>query len=400
VSAGDIFAFAGNALLQHRRRTLLSLLGVAVGVTAVVFLTGLGEGARRYVMGQFASLGTNLVIVMPGKVETKGGLPGVGGVPNDLTLDDTLALQRGLRGARRIIPVSLANDTVSYKERRRQLIVVGTTPDFFPARQISIRLGRLLPESALDRGASVAVIGHTVAEELFKETEPIGEVIRVGDARMRVIGVIEERGQQMGQDVDQMVFAPVATVMRLFNRSSLFRILVELNVYGDAELVKQQVIDIIIDRHDEEDVTIISQDAILDSLGGILDALTMAVAGIGGISLVVAGIGIMNVMLVSVSERTAEIGLLKALGANRTQILSVFLTEAALLSMAGGAIGLGLGWASLQLLVSIYPAIPAAAPLWAVATVLALALVTGPIFGVLPALRAMRLDPVAALTRG
>jgi len=400
VSAGDIFAFAATALLQHRRRTLLSLLGVAVGVTAVVFLTGLGEGARRYVMNQFASLGTNLVIVIPGKVETKGGIPGVGGVPNDLTLDDALALQRGLRGAKRVMPVSLGNDTVSYQERRRQLIVVGTTPEYFPARQLVIRLGSPLPESALDRGAPVAVIGHTVAEELFQETDPIGEVIRVGDARMRVIGVVEERGQQMGQDVDEMVFAPVATVMRLFNRSSLFRILIELNVYGDADLMKEQVIAIIIDRHDEEDVTIISQEAILDSLGGILDALTMAVAGIGGISVVVAGIGIMNVMLVSVSERTSEIGLLKALGANRSQVLAFFLTEATLLSLAGGAIGLGVGWASLQLLVSIYPAIPAAAPLWAVAAVLGLAVVTGPIFGVLPALRAMRLDPVSALTRG
>jgi putative ABC transport system permease protein len=400
MSSGDVFAFAATALLQHRRRTLLSLLGVAVGVTAVVFLTGLGEGARRYVMNQFASLGTNLVIVLPGKVETKGGLPGVGGVPNDLTLDDALTLKRSLRGAKRVIPVSLANDTVSYQERRRQLIVVGTTPDFFPARQLEIRRGQLLPESALDRGAPVAVIGHTVAQELFRETDPIGEVLRVGDARMRVIGVIEERGQQMGQDVDQMVFAPVATVMRLFNRSSLFRIIIELNVYGDAELVKQQVIDVIIDRHDEEDVTIISQEAILDSLGGILDALTMAVAGIGGISVVVAGIGIMNVMLVSVSERTSEIGLLKALGANRQQVLSVFLTEAALLSMAGGAIGLGLGWAALQLLVTIYPAIPATPPVWAVATVLGLAVVTGPIFGVIPALRAMRMDPVSALTRG
>ena len=216
----------------------------------------------------------------------------------------------------------------------------------------------------------------------------------------RVVGVLAPKGTQMGQNVDDTVFAPAATVMQLFNRTSLFRIMVELGAHADADLIKEQIIAVMIDRHDEEDVTCITQAAVLESLGGILRSLTLAIGGIAAISLAVAGIGIMNVMLVSVSERTSEIGLLKALGARGKQVLAVFLTESALLSTAGGLLGLGIGTGLLRLLTSFYPAVPATTPAWAIGGVLALAMLTGPIFGVLPAWRAMQLDPVASLSRG
>ncbi len=397
MTIGDVFGMAARALSQHRRRTSLSLLGVAMGATAVIFLTGLGEGARRYVVGEFASLGSNLVIVIPGKTETTGGFPGVGGAPNDLTLDDARAIERRISGARRVIPVALGNDMVSHLERRRQLIVIGTTAEFVPARQLAIARGRNLPTGPFERGAPVAVIGDKVARELFRDADPIGKVIRAGDARMRVIGVLEKRGKQMGQDLDQIVLAPVATVMQIFNRSSLFRILIEVNAHSDSDRIQEQVIALISERHDEEDITCITQEAVIDSLGGILRALTMAVGGIGAISLAVAGIGIMNVMLVSVSERTAEVGLMKALGARQRQILAVFLVEAAMLSTAGGLLGLALGAGLLRIVTLVYPAVPAVTPIWAVLGVLGLTIFTGPLFGVMPAWRAMKLEPVTAL---
>jgi putative ABC transport system permease protein len=399
VRALDVLGFAGNALLQHRRRTFLSLLGVAVGATAVVVLAGLGEGAHRFVLGEFASLGSNIIIVMPGRSETSGSIPGVGGAPNKLTLDDARALERSLHGVRRVIPLAFGNDKVAYLERRRALMVIGSTSGLLSARNLEMARGSFLPEGEMARGAPIAVIGDRVRRELFRDDDPVGKVIRVGDARMRVIGVLAPRGTQMGDDIDDTIIAPVATVMQIFNRSSLMQILVETNAYADSDLIKQQINDLITERHDEFDITCITQEAVIDALGSILRALTLAIMSIGGISLAVAGVGIMNVMLVSVAERTSEVGLLKAIGARPKHILSVFLTESALLSLAGGLVGLSLGVGILKIVVWLYPSLPAAAPLWAIASVLGLTTLTGPLFGVLPAWRAMQLDPVDALTR-
>ena len=214
---------------------------------------------------------------------------------------------------------------------------------------------------------------------------------------MRVIGVLQERGNQLGMDIDDVALIPVASGMRMANKSSVNRIMLDLYPKSDSKPVIAQVKKILIDRHDEEDFTCISQDAVLASLSSILAILTLVVAGIASISLGVAGIGIMNVMLVSVSERTDEVGLLKALGANQRQILQIFLLEATMLSSAGGLIGLASGTALVELGNLLYPRIDAATPLWAIAAVLGLSLGTGIVFGVLPAWRASRLDPVAAL---
>ena len=393
----DVLGFALGALRGHRLRTALSLLGVAIGVAAVVTLTALGEGARRYVLAQFASVGTNMIVVLPGKTETTGAMPGIGGVPNDITLDDAEAVRRGVREVDKVAPMVVGTETVAYGERQRQVALAGATHEMLEVRRLGIAHGRFLPPLAWDRGAPIAVVGTKLAQELFPGTDPVGQVVRVGDWRMRVIGVLEPRGQQLGLDMDDVVIVPVATAMKMLNRSGLFRLLIQVKSHADIERAKQAVVRLLSERHGEEDVTVITQDAVISAFGSILGALTMALGGIAAVSLAVAGVGIMNVMLVSVSERTREVGLLKALGAGRRQILAAFLAEAILISSAGGLLGLVLGWAAVRVIVAVYPALPASPPLWAVAAAFSLSVGVGAVFGVLPARRATRLDPVTAL---
>jgi putative ABC transport system permease protein len=393
----DVLGFAAHALRGHRLRTGLSLLGVSIGVAAVVTLTALGEGARRYVVGQFASIGTNLVILVPGKSETTGGMPGMGGVPNDLTLEDARALLRGIPEIEKAAPLVLGTETVAFEERQRQVGVFGSTHEALEVRRLAVASGRFLPPLDWDRSSPVTVLGQTAARELFPGRDPVGQIVRIGDWRMRVIGVLAPRGQQLGLDMDDVAIVPVATAMKMLNRRSLFRLVLQVRTHADLDRAKERVVRLITERHGEEDVTAITQDAVLGALTSILSALTLALAGIASVSLAVAGVGIMNVMLVSVSERTREIGLLKALGAGRRQILAAFLAEAVLISSAGGLLGLAIGWLAVRGIVTLYPALPATPPPWAVAAAFSLSVAVGAVFGVLPARRATRLDPVAAL---
>jgi len=398
VIAADCFRVAGRALLQNRRRSALSLLGVVIGVVAVTSLTAIGEAALRYVTDQFASLGSDLVVVAPGRNETTGGVPmGFGGIPNDLTLDDARHLGRRVDAVRAAIPVAASSGRIRHGGRNRQVPIVGTTADFERMQRLALARGGFLPAGDMLRGDAIVVLGHTVADELFGTADPLGETVRISGSRMRVVGVLAERGTQLGLQIDETVFAPVATVMRLANESSLTRIMLDLRPGSDQQRVIASVKALLVERHDEEDFTCISQDAVMASLGGILRILTLSVAGIAAISLAVAGIGIMNVMLVSVSERSGEVGLMKAVGASRRQILGLFLVESALLAIAGGALGLALGTGLVAFGQSLYPAVELVTPAWAIAAVLGLSLATGIGFGVLPAWRAAALDPVDAL---
>jgi putative ABC transport system permease protein len=276
---------------------------------------------------------------------------------------------------------------------------VGSTREFLEVRRLAMGRGSFLPEGDPRRGEAVAVIGAAVARELFQSGDPLGQIVRIGDMRARVIGVFEPQGTQLGMNLDEVVIIPVARAMRLFNRSSLFRILIDVRAHADLASAKQRVIELLAERHGEEDVTIITQDAVLASFSRIIRALTLAVAAIAGISLAVAGIGIMNVMLVSVTERTGEIGLLRAVGVGREQVARVFLAEAALLSLAGACAGLAVGLLGVGALVTAWPTFPARPPLWSIASSLGLAVLVGLVFGIAPARRAARLDPVAALGR-
>ncbi len=394
----DLFRFSSGGLRGHRLRTVLSLIGVAIGVASVIILTSLGEGARLYVTGEFASLGSNLLIVIPGKTETTGAAPLVSTAPHDLTVEDAEALARRIPQIRRTAPIALGTAKVSVGERSRDVTVIGTTYDVLAIRKLEMGIGRFLP--AGENNAPVCVIGAKIQSELFDNRNPLGETIRVGGTRLRVIGVIAPRGTSIGMNMDEVVDVPVDTALRMFNRRSLFRILAETYSPEQLDHAKEQAIAVLKERHDgEEDVTVLTQDAVLATFNKILGALTAALAGIAAISLTVAGIGIMNVMLVSVSERTREVGLMKAVGVTGRQIVAVFLIEAATISTMGGLAGLIVGIGATALMRHIYPEFPVRPPEIAVAAALVVSISVGAIFGALPARRAARLDPVEALMR-
>jgi putative ABC transport system permease protein len=400
MSITDLVLFALRALLGHRLRTVLSLVGMSIGVGAVILLTSLGEGARRYVTEQFSSIGSNLIIVFPGRNETTGFFPGAIGVPHDLTLQDVEAILRTVREVERIAPVVVAQETVAYGERRRTIPVMGTTRDLMAVQEFGMAKGSFLPAGDMRRGGPLVVLGWETATELFPGEEPVGKSVRIGDRRARVIGVIEPKGLQIGVDFDDIAVIPVATAMQLFNRSGLFRMILQIRAHADLDNVREKAKQALIERHEgEEDFTILTQDAVVDTLQTVLRVLTLALVAIAAISLSVAGIGIMNVMLVSVSERTSEVGLLRAIGAKRRHILAVFLAEAAILSTTGGILGVLLGAAGAAAVVLAYPEFPAQPPWWAVAAAVAVAMVFGLVFGTLPARRATKLDPIEALKK-
>jgi putative ABC transport system permease protein len=400
VKGRDLLLFCVRALRGHRLRSALSLAGVAIGVASVVLLTSLGEGARRYVTREFAALGSNLLIVTRGKTETTGIAGLVFAAPHDLTLSDADAVVRRVRAVRRVAPFAFGSAPARFGDRRRDVDVVGTTAELAPVRRLEIRRGRYLLLGDSDRGARLCVIGPTIARELFAGDNPIGRVLRVGEDRFRVIGVLAPRGASLGMDLDDTVHLPVSRAMKMFNQTSLFRILVEVRSHEEIAGAKKAVTALLRARHDgQEDFTILTQDSVLSSFGRILSLLTLALTGIAAISLCVAGIGIMNVMLVSVSERTREIGLLKAVGVSPRQIVAVFLVEAAILSTAGGAVGLAGAWALTRVARALSPTFPIEQPLWAILAAVAVSLSVGLAFGALPARRASRLDPVAALQR-
>ena len=395
----DVIQFAFHAMLGYRTRTNLMLLAMAIGVASVVFLTSLGEGARLYVTQQFSSLGSNLLFVLPGRSETTGGMPPMmGETPRDLTLQDVEALQRS-RHIKQLAPIVVGAAPVSYQQLEREVMIMGSTSSLFNVRELKLSRGQFLPELEITRASPVCVLGHTLYKELFGNISPLGKWVRVSEYRCRVIGVMEEEGMSLGMDMGEVLIMPAASAQTLFNVNSVFRVLVEAQSQQVMDKLKQDVIEIISARHDgEDDITVLSQDALLSTFDRILTALTYSLGGIAAISLLVAGIMIMNVMLVAAAQRTAEIGLLKALGAPRKQIIILFLTESACLSLVGAMLGLIFGLAGNWVLQRYFPDFPFQAPDWALWASVGVALSTGIIFGLLPARHAANLDPVLALS--
>ncbi len=396
----DLIDFCWQVVRGNLRRTLLILLAMGVGVAAVLIVTTLGEGARRYVLNQFSGLGSNLLIVLPGRSETAGGTPGflVGKTPRDITIDDSLAILRS-RYVRRIAPLIVGAGDVHWNARNRSAPVLGTTAEFVVVRDMAMGQGVFLPEGDPHHAQPVCVIGSKVKRELFQGKEAVGEWLRIGDRRFRIIGVFAAQGESLGFNTDEIVVVPIASAQALFNTESVFRILIEAKSRSQVLQAKQDVLDLMKARHEgERDITVVTQDAILGTFDRILSALTLAVGGIAAISLSVAGILIMNVMLISVSQRKREIGLIKALGASGRQVRLIFFTEAVLLALTGSIAGLIGGWIGQQMIADLYPNIPFTTPWWALVAAPLTAMFTAIVFSVAPARQAARLDPVVALS--
>ena len=394
----DQFVFNRQIFQRHRVRTFLLLLAVGIGVASVILLTSLGEGARRYVDREFSALGNRVLIVLPGRKETTGGGPPIyGAVPRDLTLEDANALQR-IPGVLAMAPIIAGMTTVARDSRSREVITLGSTDAFFAVRHLDVGAGRILSPRTRSEALAVCVLGVKLKRELFGNSRALGEWVRVGDRRMRVIGVLEERGESLGLDLRDMLVIPVRTAEQLFDSPGLFRIILDIAASADSDKIQQQMLSTIRKRHDgEEDVTVISQDSMLAAFDNILSVLTMAIAAISSISLLVAGILIMNISLISVSQRRREIGLLKAIGASSRQIRQLFVGESLLLISMGSTAGILFAFGLIFIFANLWPQFPLMPPLWAVPAAVGMAFITGLTFSIAPARRAAALDPVLAL---
>lgn len=394
----DRLGFAWRALSAYPLRSGLTLLAMAAATCAVILLTGMGDSARRYVVERFAGLGTHLIIVLPGRSETRGGPPPLlGETPRDLTLDDALSLKRS-PAVIEVAPIIVGQAPVQYGNRSREANIIGTTAPFLAMRRLELAQGRFLPPGDPRRGQAVVVLGRTLKRALFGSQSALGAWLRIGDRRYRVIGVLKHSGHAFGEELDEIALIPVASAQALFNAPSLFRILAQARDKPAIATAKRDTEAILTARHEgERDVTVLTQDAMLAAFDRILRSLTLAVGSIAAISLVVAGILIMNVMLVAVAQRTPEIGLLKALGASTLEVVKIFLTEALGLALLGAGCGILLAVVILAGLDRLWPQLSLQAAPWSLPAAAAMAIGTGLTFGLLPARRAARLDPVAAL---
>lgn len=397
----DVLNYAWIALRRFPLRTSLIVIAVAIGVVAVVVLSSLGEAARRYVTNEFKSIGSNLLIVLPGRTETVGANPAVlvGETPRDLTIADAMALLRSPLIAR-VAPLALGSALVSRHSLSREAPIIGTTAAMYHIRRWQMQAGRFLSEMDPHQVVNQCVLGHNVAEALFGHQSAVGQWVRIGQWRFQVVGVLASSGQSQGMNTDDLAIIPVAAAQSLFNSYSLFRIFVEGRSETATEAIKQFIRIEISKRHqNEEDITVISQDAVLSTFNRIFRTFTLTLAAIASISLLVAGILIMNVMLVTVAQRMEEIGLLKALGATRTRILHLFISEAFILCAGGVVIGLILGVIVVMFIGMLYPSFPVTVPPWSMLSAGSIALIAGLLFSYLPARRASRLQAVVALNK-
>jgi putative ABC transport system permease protein len=392
----DFVRMIGQTVVAHRLRSVLTALGIGIGVTAVVLLTSIGEGLNTYIVEQFTQFGTTTLQIQPGKSSTFGFSPGVLNSVRPLSLADAEAL-RSAPHVEASVPVVAGSASVEGNGRERSVTVYAVGPDFDRAFKFNVVAGTFLPPDELERARNVAVLGAKLYAELFGTANALGERIRVGGQRYRVVGVMEPKGEMVGINLDDTIYIPAARGLELFNRQGLLEIDLLYAENAPVEEVVAGVKRILIARHGGEDFTLVTQQQMLDVLGSIVEVLTLGVAALGGISLLVGGVGIFTIMTIAVRERTPEIGLLRAIGARRSRIAQLFLGEAMLLSLLGGAGGLALGMLIVMIVQWTLPAMPATiSPLYVVLS-LALAVLIGALAGVLPARGAARLEPLDAL---
>jgi len=392
----DLFRFTSHSIAAHRMRSSLTALGIGIGVTAVVLLTSIGEGVNRYVVEQFTQFGTTTLQIQAGKASTLGVSFGFINSVRPLSLGDAEALMRAPY-VLNSVPVVAGSASVEARGRERSVSVFAVGPDYDEAFRFNVAIGEFLPHDDLERARSVAVIGSRVHEELYDGENPLGDRIRIGGSRFRVIGVMESKGITLGFDLDDAVYIPAASGLELFDREGLLEIDVLYAENAPVDEVVSGITRILVARHGSEDFTITTQQQMLDVLDSVVGVLTLGVAALGGISLLVGGVGIFTIMTIAVRERTAEIGLLRAIGATRRRIWRFFLSEAIVLSGLGGLLGLAAGFAIVLIIQVAVPGLPLRISVLYAAAAEAIAIVIGLLAGFLPARHAAELEPLDAL---
>jgi len=392
----DSLKLSSSAIFRQKLRASLTILGISIGIASVVLLTSIGEGIHRFVLAEFTQFGTTIIGITPGKESTLGVSPGVFANERPLTINDSIALKR-IPHALAVVPSVMGNAEMKANNRSRRSTVYGVGPQMPEAFSFKLSTGRFLPDDDSNASRAFAVLGHKLKQELFAEKNPLGQKIRIGGNSFRIIGIMEPKGQILGFDLDDTVYIPASRALNLFNRESLMEIDLMYEQGSDEKKIVNAIKKLLIARHGREDFTITTQQQMLDVMGNVLNVLTFAVAALGSISLLVGGVGILTIMLIAIQERTSEIGLLRALGARRNQILWLFLGEAIVLAAIGGFAGLIFGYVGAQVLHVAIPALPVHTPVIYMLLAEAIAIIIGLVSGVLPALKAAKMRPIEAL---
>ncbi len=393
--SADLATWVTRTLVAAPARAALTALGIAIGITAVSLLTSIGEGVRLYLLESFSQFGTHIVAINPGKTDT-AGMSGILSTVRPLSIDDAEALRR-IPHVRQVVPIVSGTGRIEAPSRARSTDIIGVGHEADRAWRFDVAVGRFLPDDPPGAARPYAVLGAKLRRELFGDDNPLGEFVRVGQDRFRVIGVMEEKGQFLGFDLDDVLYIPASRALQVFNRESLMEIDVVHAAAASSASVAAQVTRILKARHGTEDFTLMTQDDMLASLDKILGVVKFAVAALGSVSLFVGGVGVLTVMTTSLRERRGEIGLLRALGGTRGQVLRLFLVEAMVTGLVGGVAGLALLALLIGALHAAMPALPVTLqPLYVLLSLL-LSMAVGLAAGIAPALNASRVDPIDAL---
>ena len=398
-----VFKIAARALARNKMRSALTTLGIIIGVSAVIALVSLGQGAQYMVQSQINGFGSNLLYVSPGNVQ-QGGVNIATGGANSLTVEDVQAIENELAGIAAASPMVNSNRQGIYGNQNWFLRIQGTNEKFGKIRSWQVAKGSFFTDADVRSASRVIVLGQTVAEKLFPGEDPVGKDMRVGNLQFRVLGVLKEKGSTFGNDQDDVAVVPYTTVQKkLLQRTilSIGQAMVSATSERGASLAETQITELLRQRHglaedDPDDFRIQNMSDVAAASGNILQVMTLLLAGIAGISLLVGGVGIMNIMLVSVTERTREIGIRMAVGARPNYIRLQFLTESVVLSLTGGAVGMLIGGAAAAGF-AWYLEWPTLVSTLAVTIAFSFSTAIGVFFGYYPAHKAAALDPIEAL---
>ncbi len=392
----DLITFSFRTISSHKMRSILTALGLIIGIASVVILTSIGRGVHQFVLAEFTQFGTNLLAVFPGKTTTLGISGATISTVRPLTQADAASLEK-LEHIIAVVPLVQGNARIEAGAKQRRASVFGVGAAVPEVWKIRVQLGRFLPAGEINNPRAFAVLGSKLRDELFASKNPLGQRVRIGEDRYRVIGVMEQKGQMLGFDMDDSIYIPAGKALEMFNRESLMEIDLLYNSGISVDRIEKSVTRLLISRHGQEDFSIITQHQMIGTMDSILNILTLSVAALGSISLIVGSVGILTIMTIAVSERVSEIGLLRALGADQDTIFKIFLAEALALSLIGGIGGILTGIAIAQLINYVVPALPVQIAWFYIVAAFLVSILIGVIAGVIPAMKAAQLEPLDAL---